>query len=132
MYENGPLTLRLAYNRRSKYPEGSLAERDNFFTLQGRGRPLARLDWSSNYAFNDHLTLFFDWTNILKKPFKSDIWRVNYPGGTASNPKIFPLVVRYEKSVLTGGSVSASGALDRRPNRSLMRLRRHRRRRLQQ
>ena len=103
MYEAGGLTARLAYNRRTGYPEGALAERDGFFTLQGRGNSVSRLDWSSSYAFNDKVTLFFDWTNILNKPFKSDIVRVNYPGGVPSAPEIFPMVVRYEESVMTGG-----------------------------
>ena len=103
MYERGGLTARLAYNRRTGYPEGALAERDGFFTLQGRGHPVSRLDWSSSYAFNDNFTLFFDWTNILNRPFKSDIVRVNYPGGVPSAPEIFPMVVRYDESVMSGG-----------------------------
>jgi iron complex outermembrane receptor protein len=110
MYEGGGLTLRLAYNRRSGFPEGDLSERDqralpnqNSYTLQGRGHAVSRLDWSSSYAVNPHLTLFFDWTNILAKPFRSDIVRVNYVGGQPSAPEIFPMVVRYEESVLTGG-----------------------------
>ena len=103
MYEAGGLTARLAYNRRSGFPEGDLAERDGFFTLQGRGHAVSRLDWSSSYAFNDNVTLFFDWTNILGDPFKSDIVRVNYPGGEPSDPEIFPMVVRFEESVLSGG-----------------------------
>jgi TonB-dependent receptor len=103
MYERGGLTLRLAYNHRSGYPEGDLSERDNFFTLQGRGNAVSRLDWSSSYAVNERLTVFFDWTNILGDPFKSDIVRVNYPGGVPSDPEIFPMLVRYEESVLSGG-----------------------------
>lgn len=103
MYERGGLTLRLAYNRRSGFPEGDLAERDNFFTLQGRGRAVSRLDWSSSYSVNDRLTVFFDWINILGNPFKSDIVRVNYPGGTPSNPEIFPMVTRFEETLLSGG-----------------------------
>jgi iron complex outermembrane receptor protein len=103
MYEGGGLTLRLAYNHRTGFAEGDLAERDNFFTLQGRGHPVSRLDWSSSYAVNENLTVFFDWTNILGTPFKSDIVRVNYPGGVASAPEIFPMVVRFEESVLSGG-----------------------------
>jgi hypothetical protein len=71
--------------------------------MQGRGHPVSRLDWSSSYAFNDHVTLFFDWTNILGKPFKSDIVRVNYNAGTVSSTEIFPMIVRFEESVLTGG-----------------------------
>ena len=103
MYEAGGLTLRLAYNRRSQFPEGGLSERDGFFTLQGRGNPISRLDWSSSYAVTDNFTLFFDWTNILKKPFKSDIVRVNYAAGVPSEPEIFPMVVRFDESIMTGG-----------------------------
>jgi hypothetical protein len=110
MYENGPLSVRLSYNRRSSYPEGPLDQRregpgDNpiNYTLQGRGNPVSRLDLSTTYAVNDRLTLFFDWTNMLKKPFKSDIVRTNYSGGSPTTREIFPMVVRYEESVLSGG-----------------------------
>ena len=44
-----------------------------------------------------------DWTNILKKPFKSDIVWKDYAGGSVTNTEIFPMVVRYEESVLSGG-----------------------------
>lgn len=107
MYERGGLTARLAYNRRSGFAEADRAERDGGspmpFTLQGRGHPVSRLDWSSSYAFNDNLTIFFDWTNILGDPFRSDIVRVNYPNGVVSDPEIFPMVVRFEESVMSGG-----------------------------
>ena len=103
MYERSGLTVRLAYNRRSGFAEGDLAQRDDFFTLQGRGKPVSRLDWSSSYAVTDKLTVFFDWTNILGDPFRSDIVRVNYPGGVPSDPEIFPMLVRNEESVMSGG-----------------------------
>jgi iron complex outermembrane receptor protein len=110
MYEGGGLTLRLAYNLRTGYPEGDLALRDNratagqtSYTLQGRGHPTSRLDWSSSYAVTPNVTLFFDWTNILGKPFKSDIVRVNYVGGAVTTTEQFPMVVRFEETVLTGG-----------------------------
>jgi hypothetical protein len=103
MYERGPLTARLSYNHRSSYPEGPLSERDGFFTLQGRGNPHGRLDWSSSYNVTDNFTLFFDWINILKDPFKSDIVRRNYTNGVAGNAEIFPMVVRFEESVISGG-----------------------------
>jgi iron complex outermembrane receptor protein len=103
MYEAGGLTLRLAFNRRSGFPEGDLSERDRFYTLQGRGHPVSRLDWSSSYAFNDNLTVFFDWTNILGKPYKSDIVRVNYNNGQSASREIFPMFVRFEESVFSGG-----------------------------
>lgn len=115
MYEGGGLTLRLAYNRRSGFPEGDLAERDTraqpspgnlnpvSYTLQGHGHSVSRLDWSSSYAFNDKLTVFFDWTNILGKPFKSDIIRVNYKAGVPIATERFPMLVRFEETVLSGG-----------------------------
>jgi iron complex outermembrane recepter protein len=103
MYEDDRLTVRLAYNHRSSFPEADRAERDGFFTLQGRGNPVSRLDWSSSFDITDNFTVFFDWTNILGDPFKSDIVRVNYPGGIPSEPEIFPMVVRFEESVMSGG-----------------------------
>jgi TonB-dependent receptor len=103
MYERGPLSVRLSYNHRTGYPEGTLDPRDGFFTLQGHGRGTGRLDWSSSYNVNDNLTLFFDWTNILNIPFRSDIVRVNYAAGVATGSEEFPMVVRYNDSVLSGG-----------------------------
>ena len=104
MYEGGGLTLRLAYNHRSGFPEGALSDRGDY-TLQGRGHSVSRLDWSSSYAFNDNLTLFFDWTNILAKPFRSDIVRTNYVGvrGVPTGSEAFPMYVRFEESVFSGG-----------------------------
>ena len=109
MYERGGLTARLAYNKRSSYPEGPLVEdcpSCPVFTRQGRGRGSSRLDWSSSYAFNSNLTLFFDWTNILNTPFKSDIVRVDYSArtnGAVTGSEVFPLVYRLEESVMSGG-----------------------------
>jgi TonB-dependent receptor len=103
MYERGPLSLRVAYNRRTGYPEGDLSERDNFFTLQGRAHPSPRLDLSASYTVNDNITFFADWTNIFPHPFRSDIERINYPGGVPSTPEVFPMVVQFEETVLSGG-----------------------------
>lgn len=102
MYERGPLTARLSYNHRTDYPEGTIDQRGGF-TLQGRGRSSGRLDWSSSYNLKDNLTIFFDWTNILNIPFRSDIVRVNYSGPNATSREVFPMVVRYNESVLSGG-----------------------------
>jgi hypothetical protein len=103
MYERGPFTARLSYNHRSDYPEGTLQTRDDFYTLQGRGRSSGRLDWSSSFNVNDTFTLFFDWTNILNIPFRSDIVRVNYAAGEPTTGERFPMVVRYNESVMSGG-----------------------------
>jgi TonB-dependent receptor len=102
MYERGPFTARLSYNHRSGYPEGALDQRGTY-TLQGRGRSSGRLDWSSNVTVNDNLTVFFDWTNILNTPFRSDIVRVNYAGGQETTSEDYPMVVRYNESVMSGG-----------------------------
>lgn len=103
MYEANGLSARLSYNQRGAFPEGGLAETDGFYTRQGHGNPVSRLDFSTNYDVNHNLTLFFDWTNILKKPFKSDIVRINYANGAPASSEIFPLLVRFEETVLTGG-----------------------------
>jgi iron complex outermembrane recepter protein len=47
--------------------------------------------------------VFFDWTNILGKPFRSDIVRVNYAAGNVTSTEVFPMVVRFEETVFTGG-----------------------------
>jgi TonB-dependent receptor len=106
MYEAHGLSARLSYNHRSFYPEGPIADdagNGNGFTRQGHGNPVSRLDLSTSYAFNDNFTVFFDWTNILNKPFKSDIIWTNYSGGNATSQEIFPMFVRYEESVMSGG-----------------------------
>jgi iron complex outermembrane receptor protein len=106
MYEAHGLTTRLAYNRRSSFPEGPIADdagSGDGFTRQGRGNPISRLDWSSSYTVTDNVTVFFDWTNILKKPFKSDLVWTNYADGDVTSREIFPMVVRYEESVMSGG-----------------------------
>ncbi|HEX8365304.1 MAG TPA: TonB-dependent receptor [Allosphingosinicella sp.] len=113
MYERGGLTLRLAYNHRSGYPEGDLSQRIEelhlpeaqrpHYTLQGRGRGQSRLDWSSSINVTSNFTFFFDWTNILSQPFRSNIERVNYQNGSVSSTELFPLVRRLNESVMTGG-----------------------------
>ena len=110
MYERGPFTARLSYNHRSNYPEGALSQRRETppgqiinYTLQGRGRSSGRLDWSSSYNVNDKLTLFFDWTNILNIPFRSDIVRIDYSDTQPTGREVFPMVVRFNESVMTGG-----------------------------
>ncbi len=102
MYEYGPITARLSYNHRTSYPEGTLDPRGDY-TLQGRGRSTGRLDWSSSYAVTDNFTVFFDWTNILNIPFRSNIVRVNYANGEPTTREEFPMVVRYNESVMSGG-----------------------------
>lgn len=71
MYERHGLSARLSYNKRGKYLDVRQNRGDDFYTEEGR--PSGRLDLSTNYAINDSLTVFFDWTNILEDPFKQTL-----------------------------------------------------------
>ena len=109
MYERGPLSVRLSYNARSRYWEGGLSQQgDNTgaYTLQGHAKQSPRLDLSASYNVTDQFALFADWTNILGHPFQSDIVRVNYgpsPTGSPVSTEVFPMVIRYEETILSGG-----------------------------
>ena len=109
MYEKGPLSVRLSYNLRSRYWEGGLSlqqDGSGFYTLQGHAKQSPRLDLSASYNLSDRFTLFFDWTNILGHPFQSDIVRVNYGPtrtGAPLSTEVFPMVIRYEERILSGG-----------------------------
>ena len=99
MYERGPFSLRLAYNYRTPYPEGPI----NPGGLQGHARPAPRLDLSTSYTLNDKITFFLDWTNILNHPFKDDVARFALDNGSVSRVELFPMMVRYEEEILSGG-----------------------------
>jgi TonB-dependent receptor len=103
MYERGPLSVRLSWNRRTSYPEGGFANNGGF-TLQGKAYPSSRLDLSTSYTVNDRFTVFADWTNIFPHPFHSDIVRRNYSStGSLTSVETFPMLVRFEETVLSGG-----------------------------
>jgi TonB-dependent receptor len=93
-YEQGPLTARVAYNRRSKYVQifqavpGAVIERE--FT-----NGVSRLDASVSYTISDNLTFAADVSNILGKPFR------NFR--TTEDNFIFPRDVRYEERVYSAG-----------------------------
>ena len=103
MYERGPFSARLSYSWRGRYPEGPLGERDGIYTLQGRARPSPRLDFSSSYTVNDNLTLFLDWTNIFRGRSSPTSSGSITPAGAAESTVIFPMVVRFEETILSGG-----------------------------
>jgi outer membrane receptor protein involved in Fe transport len=99
LYERGGLTARLAYNRRSTFID--------FFDVTADGRiageftkGVSRLDFSTSYTVFENLTLTFDASNILGKPFRN--FR-NYDGNLS-----FPRDVRYEESIYAWVSASAS------------------------
>jgi TonB-dependent receptor len=93
-YEKGPITARLAYNKRSKYVQvfeatpSAVIERE--FT-----NGVSRLDGSISFTLNDNLTIAADVSNILGKPFR------NFR--TTEDNFIFPRDVRYEERVYSAG-----------------------------
>jgi TonB-dependent receptor len=93
-YEKGPISARLAYNRRSKYVQiyeatpSQVIERE--FT-----KGVSRLDGSISYTLNENLTLAADVSNILAKPFR------NYR--TTEDNFVFARDVRYEERVYSVG-----------------------------
>lgn len=97
IYEGGGLSMRLSYNHRSSFVA----------TRQDRGndiyreivRPIGRLDFSSSYDLTPATTVFFDWTNILEKPFQSDLFSNRDNAGEVT----FPRVVRFEESTMSLG-----------------------------
>jgi iron complex outermembrane receptor protein len=96
-YEGGGLTTRLSYNRRSSF----------LTTVQNRGddqyferaRPVSRLDLSTSYVVTPNVTLFFDWTNMLGQPFRSDLSSAR----AGASREEYPRFVRYEETVFSGG-----------------------------
>lgn len=102
IYEHGGASVRLSWNHRSDY----------LATLQFRGtdtyservRGIGRLDFSGSYDLLKNITVTFDWTNILAKPFQSDL---TYAYGTGSpyagTTATFPRFIRYEESVISTG-----------------------------
>lgn len=99
MYERGPLSARLAYNFRTPYPEGPIDPNG----FQGHARPSPRLDLSASYTFNDKVTVFLDWTNILNHPFKDDVVRLAATNGAVITAEDLPMMVRYEEEILSAG-----------------------------
>ena len=105
MYERGPLSARLSYNKRGQTLE-TIQIRDGDDPTRFFGdryietaRPAGRLDLSTNYAFTDRLTAFFDWTNILGKPFKQDFSSARNGAERAGYIRF----LRFEETIYSGG-----------------------------
>jgi TonB-dependent receptor len=100
MYEGGPLSARLSYNKRSNY----LDRRDERGDEQGGfyreiANPPGRLDLSLNYNLIENATLFFDWTNILEDPFE-----VNFSSARAGAPRAdYVRFLRFEETTFSLG-----------------------------
>ena len=118
MFERGPASVRLAWNKRSPYWGDTLGrsgwdERADFssgglpYVLRHRIKDPGRLDLSASYTFMDRFTLFADWTNILSKPLKAELVRMDPTGARfdpdTSDVKKFAWYGRYNERILSLG-----------------------------
>jgi iron complex outermembrane recepter protein len=111
IFERGPASVRLAYNKRSPY-WADWSERADFssggqpYVLRQRVREPGRLDLSASYTFMDRFTVFGDWTNILSRPQKTDLVRID-PSGPVFDPDREPIRFafrgRYNERILSLG-----------------------------
>ena len=97
MYEQGPLSARLAYNMRSRFT--------NFCDTGGNAGceytdDVSRLDLSVNWSPIEDLTLTFDVSNILGEPLQN--YR-NYQDASGQTLGTFPRDVRFEEAVYSLG-----------------------------
>lgn len=112
MFERGPASVRLAYNKRSPY-WADWSERADFssagqpYVLRQKVHEPGRLDLSASYTFFDRYTLFADWTNITSKPQKVDLVRMDPTGARfdpdTSNIADFAWRARYTERILSLG-----------------------------
>ena len=101
LYEGGPFSARLTYNKRSSY----LDRRDVRGDEQGGfyrefARPAGRLDFSANYTFGENLTIFFDATNLT-----GDAFRVDFSSARAGAPRAdYVRYLRYDEQTFSLGA----------------------------
>ncbi|HEX8645235.1 MAG TPA: TonB-dependent receptor [Allosphingosinicella sp.] len=115
MFETGGFSARIAWNRRSSYLD-LFAPRDNYYNPGNaanpsgprpghlyieEARPLSRLDLSASWDVLENFTVFADWTNILKTPFRSTLTRIDGDTGTEST---FPRFVRFNETTVSVGA----------------------------
>ena len=91
------MTTRLSYNRRSSFLTTTQDRGDDFYFE--RARPVSRLDLSTSYVVSPNVTLFFDWTNMLGDPFRSDLSSAR----AGASRETYPRFVRYEETIFSGG-----------------------------
>ena len=101
LYEAGPFSARLTYNKRSRYldqREERGGEENGFY--REFAKPPGRLDFSANFTINPNATIFFDATNLIGDPFK-----VNLTSARGGAPRAdFVRFLRYEEQTFSLGA----------------------------
>jgi TonB-dependent receptor len=97
LFERGPLSARLSYNKRSRYQERRDNRGDDLY--EEIASPAGRLDFSTNFTIIENATIFFDWTNITGDPFK-----VNFSSARAGAPRAeYVRFLRFEETTFSLG-----------------------------
>lgn len=97
LFESGPVSARLSYNGRSSFAATRQFRGDDLYTETAR--PADRLDLSAQFRLMDAATIFFDWTNITRTPFRQDL-----SSARAGAPRAdFVRYLRYDESTVSVG-----------------------------
>lgn len=97
LYERGGLSARLSYNGRSKFAATRQFRGDDIYLETAF--PADRLDLSLNYQVMPNATVFFDWTNITRDPF-----RQGFSSARAGAPRAnYVRYLRYDETTLSLG-----------------------------
>lgn len=98
IYEDKRVSVRLSYNWRSSAPvTRDPRDGDLYREVQD---PISRLDLSTSLNLTDKVALFFDWTNMLARPYTSTL--ISNRGGAGEAR--FPRFVRYEETTFSLGT----------------------------
>lgn len=102
-YEKNGFNFRMSYNYRTPWmtsyqPRNDFSSGGQPYLFETKTLGVGRLDLSTSYNVRNNITLFYDWTNILKKPYRAELIRTQ--GNLVEQ---FPLDVRFEESVMSGG-----------------------------
>ncbi len=102
-YERNGFNARLSYNFRSPFktsyqPRNDFSSNGQPYLFETRTLGVGRLDLSTSFNIRDNITIFYDFTNILRKPYRAELKRTQ--GNLVEK---FPLDVRNEESVMSGG-----------------------------
>lgn len=97
MYERYGFAARLTYNGRSSFAATRQYRGDDIYTETAH--PADRLDLSLNYDVLPNVTLFGDWTNITRTPFRQDLSSAR-AGATRAD---YVRYLRYDESTMSLG-----------------------------